>query len=41
MTDPETLREAAQTLVDRLDFVHADPAYQWVWQNSQIHGGPY
>lgn len=32
---------AARALLARLDEIHADPRYQWVWQNSQIHGGPY
>ena len=37
----ERLREALQGLVDRLDEIHADPAYKSVWTVNQIHVGPY
>jgi hypothetical protein len=32
---------AAQALVDRLEFIHADPAYMAVWTSNHIHNGPY
>jgi len=35
------LRAALQGLVDRLDEIHADPAYQSVWTSYMIHGGRY
>lgn len=38
---PALIRDAAQALLDRLDWVHADPAYASVWMISQIHVGPY
>lgn len=38
---PPSVIEAAKAFVARLDVIHADPRYQWVWQNSQLHGGPY
>lgn len=40
----ERLREAnaaLQSLVDRLDEIHADPAYKSVWTSYMIHGGRY
>jgi hypothetical protein len=37
----DELREALQGLVDRLDAIHADPAYKSVWTVNQIHVGPY
>jgi hypothetical protein len=40
--DVETiLREALEGLVNRLDEIHADPAYKSVWTVHQIHVGPY
>lgn len=38
---PRELRGALQGLVDRLDEIHADPAYKTVWTIHQIHVGPY
>jgi hypothetical protein len=38
---PSELVIAAQGLVDRLDYIHADPAYKSVWTVSQLHVGPY
>jgi uncharacterized protein YhaN len=35
------LREALQSLCDRLDKVHDDPNYAAVWRVSQIHIGQY
>jgi len=35
------LREALAALVNRLDEIHADPAYKSVWTVHQIHVGPY
>ena len=35
------LHEALAGLVDRLDEIHADPAYKSVWTIHQIHVGPY
>jgi len=37
----EPIRRALQTLVDKLDTVHADPRYQSVWSLYAIHGGHY
>ena len=37
----ERLNEALAELVNRLDEIHADPAYQSVWTIHQIHAGPY
>ena len=34
-------REALEGLVRRLEEVHADAAYQAVWQIAQLHVGPY
>lgn len=36
-----TLHQALKGLVDRLDEIHADPAYRSVWTINQIHAGPY
>jgi hypothetical protein len=42
MNDETTrLREALQGLVDRLDEIHANPAYKSVWTVNQLHAGPY
>lgn len=38
---PQALRAAAWALVQKLEGVHASPAYQWVWQCAQLHSGPY
>lgn len=35
------LRVALKGLVDRLDYVHNDPAYASVWALNQLHNGPY
>jgi hypothetical protein len=35
------LRAALQGLVDRLDQIHADPAYKSVWTSYHVHGGRY
>ncbi len=35
------LRMGLKGLVDRLDYVHADPAYRSVWTVNQLHTGPY
>ncbi len=37
----DRLQKALETLVNRLDEVHADPRYQSVWQLFMIHGGDY
>ena len=35
------LRAALKKLIERLDFVHEDPAYLSVWTVNQFHVGPY
>ena len=37
----ESLREALQGLVDRLDLIAADHEFQGVWTLHMIHGGIY
>ena len=37
----DALRAVLEGLVDRLEEIHADPAYQTVWTVNQIHAGPY
>lgn len=39
--DKVGLREAAQAFVDKIDAIHADPAFQSVWTVNQIHVGSY
>lgn len=35
------LEAALNGLVERLDEIHADPAYKSVWTIHQLHAGPY
>jgi hypothetical protein len=35
------LRAALEGLVDRLEEIHADPAYKSVWTMYYVHGGRY
>jgi hypothetical protein len=35
------IEQALRALVDRLDEIHADPAFKSVWVVNQIHAGPY
>jgi len=35
------LRDALRVLVERLDFVHANPAYKEVWYIALVHGFRY
>jgi hypothetical protein len=35
------LVDSLRNLVEKLDAVHADPAYKQVWEISQLHFGPY
>ena len=35
------VRDALKQLIDRLDQVHADPAYKSVWTQYHNHGGRY
>lgn len=35
------LEQALRGLIDRLDYVHDDPAYKSVWAINQMHCGPY
>ena len=37
----DEVRAALQGLVDRLDEIHADPAYKSVWTSYYVHGGRY
>jgi hypothetical protein len=44
MSDPVSaseIRERATQLVERLDFVHAHPAYEAVWSTAMLCLGPY
>lgn len=37
----DRLIEGARQLVEKIDAVHNDGRYQWVWQSAQLHGTPY
>ena len=37
----EEMRAALEGLVNRLDEIHADPAYKSVWTSYYVHGGRY
>lgn len=39
--DNAQLRKGLETLVNRLEEIHADPHYQSVWSSYQNHGGDY
>ena len=41
LTRTERIEAAARALRDRLEVVHADPAYTGVWMTAQLHSGPY
>jgi hypothetical protein len=35
------VRDALEALVERMDAVHADPAFRRVWDVDQLREGPY
>jgi len=41
MEENTRLRVALRGLIERLDYVHADPSYKSVWMINQAHVGPY
>lgn len=41
LANVERVADALKGLVERLDYVHEDPAFKSVWEISQLHMGPY